>query len=86
MKATGNIEPFKVAVFNRDNSFTQFKQYIGTLTSITDDCQYGINADKIDLSDFGVSEGDSISIVRVDNLGSPGCCTGADISDIIRVR
>jgi Flp pilus assembly protein TadD len=91
----GSPESFKVAsVNNKDGSISSFKDYVGSSTSTTDDCGLEIYSAQIDLSDLlditesEVKEEDSsggdttISTIRIDNNGAPGCCTGADISGV----
>jgi hypothetical protein len=88
-------EPFNVTLFSGD-VLTQSIQYNAFATGNADNCGYGVNAAEIDLSDFGFGEegeqeGDgseeiiAITGIRVDNLGAEGCCTGADISDVVIV-
>jgi tetratricopeptide (TPR) repeat protein len=91
----GSPESFKVAsVNNKDGSASSFKDYAGSSTSTTDDCGLEIYSAQIDLSDLlGITESEvkeedssggdtTISTIRIDNNGAPGCCTGADISGI----
>jgi hypothetical protein len=88
-------EPFNVTLFSGD-ILTQSIQYtavVASATGDTDDCGFVVNTAEIDLSDFGIGgeegeQGDNEEIIaitgiRVDNLGAEGCCTGADISDVV---
>jgi hypothetical protein len=87
-------EPFSVALFSGD-ILTQVIEYsaVASATGDTDDCGFGVNTAEIDLSDFGLGEGGqsgneeiiAITGIRVDNQGAEGCCTGADISDVVIV-
>jgi hypothetical protein len=79
-------ESFKVASVNDEGSASNFKEYMGSATGSTDDCGFGIFSAQIDLSDVGIEEDDTISTIRIDNNGAPGCCTGADISDVLVIN
>jgi hypothetical protein len=77
-------EPFRIAAIqdNNSESISAFKEYSGSSSGSLDSCGYNIFEAPIDLSDFNVTEGDSIGTLRIDNIGQPGCCVGADIGDI----
>jgi hypothetical protein len=85
-------EPFNVSLFSGD-ILTQSIEYTASATGDTDDCGFGVNVAEIELSDFGLGEGGqsgneeiiAITGIRVDNQGAEGCCTGADISDVVIV-
>jgi len=55
-------------------------------TGFVDDCDFGINAAQIDLSAFGMANASTVSLVRIDNLGAPGCCAGADPTDVLALH
>ena len=87
-------EPFSVALFSGGDVLTQTIQYtaVASATGETDDCGFGVNTAEIDLSDFGLGEEQdgseeiiAVTGIRVDNQGAEGCCTGADISDVVIV-
>jgi hypothetical protein len=90
-------EPFNVTLFSGD-VLTQSIKYtaVASATGDTDDCGFVVNVAEIDLSDFGLGEEEgqgssneeiiAVTGIRVDNLGAEGCCTGADISDVVIVN
>jgi hypothetical protein len=86
-------EPFNITLFSGD-ILTQSIEYsaVTSATGETDDCGFVVNTAEIDLSDFGLGEEQAgseeiiaVTGIRVDNLGAEGCCTGADISDVVIV-
>jgi hypothetical protein len=50
--------------------------------NVTNSCNYSINEAQIDLQDFGISEGSSVSSINFDNRGEEDSLLGADIADI----
>ena len=81
-EAGGEGESFKVATVNDDGSVSNFKEYIASFTAPDSDCSSKILFAAIDLTDLGIEENKSTSSIRIDNNGAPGCCVGADISDV----
>jgi len=80
---SGRPESFTVAVFDPlTRSFTPPILFTPAPTGFLGGCGFQLNAAQVDLTDFGVEPGTSRALVRIDNLGAPGCCDGADLMDV----
>jgi hypothetical protein len=84
---TGN-EPFSLAVFDpAQNAFTPSITYTPAPTAFFDCANLRINAAAIDLSDFGIAPGASVSRLSFDNLFVPNVlASGAEISDVLALN
>jgi hypothetical protein len=84
---TTNPEPFSMSVFDSAlEKFTSMKIFVPTRTGTENSCGSSINVARIDLSTFGIPDGDAISLFLFDNLGDSGGFTGADIADIVPIN
>ena len=61
---------------NKSLSFTP------TSSEIKNSCEQDVNFSYIDLSELNITNGASVHILRFDNRGNPGCCSGSDIAGI----
>lgn len=84
---SGRPESFTLAVFNPlSRTFSAPTAFDPVTTGYFDGCGFMINAAQIDLGEFGVAPGTSRALFRIDNLGAPGCCAGADLADVLALR
>jgi hypothetical protein len=84
---SGRPEAFAVSVFDATTqSFSAPRTYFPTSTGSVGGCGFQLNAATIDLADFGVVSDNARAVFRVDNLGGPGCCDGADLMDILALN
>jgi len=82
-----NPEDFSLAPFDPvAGAFMSPIVYSPIPTGLVEDCGFGINAAQIDLSAFGIANASTVSLLRIDNLGAPGCCVGADPTDVLALH
>jgi hypothetical protein len=74
----GSPERFQISLIGSARAL----QYAPAPTQYRNECGKIINAAGIDLDAFGIDNDTSIRGLRIDNLGKPGCCAGADIADV----
>ena len=80
-------EDFSLALFDQAvGAFSSPVVYSPSPTGFLDSCGFEINAAQIDLSSFGIANASTVSLVRIDNLGAPGCCEGADPTDVLALH
>lgn len=84
---SGRPEAFNVSVFDAiTRSFSTPRTYFPDPTGFAGGCGFPLNAAQIDLADFGVVRDNSRALLRIDNLGAPGCCEGADLMDVLALN
>jgi hypothetical protein len=84
---SGRPESFSVSVFDVvTQTFSTPRTYLPAPTGSAGDCGFQLNAALIDLADFGVITDNSRALFRIDNLGAPGCCEGADMMDVLALN
>jgi hypothetical protein len=82
-----NPEDFSLAPFDPvAGAFTSPIVYSPIPTGLVSDCGFSINAAQIDLSTFGIANAATVSLLRIDNLGAPGCCAGADPTAVLALH
>ena len=81
---SGRPEAFALSVFDAiTQSFSTPRTYLPASTGLAGGCGFQLNAATIDLADFGVLPDNARTLFRIDNLGAPGCCDGADLMDVL---
>ena len=81
---SGRPEAFGLSVFDAiTQSFSAPRTYFPASTGSAGGCGFQLNAAAIDLADFGVVPDNARTLFRIDNLGAPGCCDGADLMDVL---
>jgi hypothetical protein len=76
-------ERFSVSLFDpMAGAFTAPRSFDPLATRFYNRCGFPLNIAQVDLSDFGVLRKAVVTMLRLDNLGAPGCCEGADIADV----
>lgn len=84
---SGRPESLSVSVFDTTTqSFSPPRMYLPIPTGSLGGCGFSLNAAQIDLADFGVDPDNSRALFRIDNLGAPGCCEGADLMDVLALN
>jgi hypothetical protein len=84
---SGRPEAFSVSVFDAvTQSFSTPRTYFPAPTGSAGGCGFQLNAAQIDLADFDVAPDNSRALFRIDNLGAPGCCDGADVMDVLALN
>lgn len=84
---SGRAEAFAVSVFDAiTQSFSAPRTYLPVSTALVGGCGLQLNAAAIDLADFGVVPDNARTLFRIDNLGAPGCCDGADLMDVLALN
>jgi hypothetical protein len=84
---SGAPEAFTVSVFDATTqSLSAPRTYFPAPTGTLGGCGFQLNAAPIDLSDFSVAPDNARALFRIDNLGAPGCCDGADLMDVMALN
>ena len=84
---SGRPEAFGLSVFDEiTQSFSAPRTYLPASTGSAGGCGFQLNAAAIDLADFGVVPDNARTLFRIDNLGAPGCCDGADLMDVLALN
>lgn len=84
---SGRPEAFGISVFDAiTQSFSAPRTYFPASTGLAGGCGFQLNAAAIDLADFGVVPDNARTLFRIDNLGAPGCCDGADLMDVLALN
>jgi hypothetical protein len=84
---SGRPESFSVSVFDAiTQSFSAPRTYMPESTGSLGGCGFQLNAAAVDLSDFGVVSDNARALFRIDNLGGPACCDGADLMDVFALN
>ena len=84
---SGRPEAFAVSVFDAiTQSFSAPRTYSPVSTGSAGGCGFQLNAAAIDLADFGVLPDNARTRFRIENLGAPGCCDGADLMDVLALN
>ena len=84
---SGRPEAFSLSVFDAiTQSFSPPRTYLPASTGTLGGCGFQLNAAAIDLRDFGVVPDNARALFRIDNLGAPGCCDGADLMDVMALN
>jgi hypothetical protein len=84
---SGRPEAFSVSVFDAiTQSFSPPRIYLPAPTGCNGGCGFPLNAAQIDLADFNVVADNARALFRIDNLGAPGCCDGADLMDVLALH